>query len=255
MSLQRLFWIGAATLLGAAALTAIAAILKGDFSETDARIVGTSFSLLFGGSSGVLGVALGECRHLEQLGLLVAVAASIETVLFLVAIWSNSDSETLGRWVGTAGVLLLAQLLLTGQALVLRGSSPLLLSLTGAAVVIASAITISVFWNEDVSDTRGKVIAVFWILSIAGFLATPIVNRLSQQAPFEDVQRESPAGSDLQQDSTSIAVIGDIEIVAAPPGTKQGLTIGIDDGKLIVRFGGGSRQLEAGDEIQLRPRT
>jgi hypothetical protein len=254
MSLQRLFWIGAATLLGAAALTAIAAILKGNFSETDAKIVGTSFSLLVGGTSGVLGVALGERRHLEQLGLLVAVAASLETVLFLVAIWSNSDSETLGRWVGTAGVLLLAQLLLTGQALVLRGSSPRLLSFTGAAVVIASAITISAFWADNVGELRGKSIAVFWILAIVGFLATPIVNKLSRQAPLEDARQDQPSAIEIPPDSTSIAEIGDVEVVAAPSGATTGLIIGVEDGRLTIRFGGGRRQLEAGDEIQLRPR-
>jgi hypothetical protein len=255
MSLRRLFWIGAATLLGVAALTGIAAILRGDFNDTDARIVGTSFSLLIGGSSGVLGIALGERRHLEPLGVLIAVAASIETILFLVAIWSNSDSSTLGRWVGTAGVLLLAQLLLTGQALILRGSSPLLLSLTGAAVVIASAITISAFWNENVGDARGKAIAVFWILAIVGFLATPIVNKLSQEASLEDARQDRPGAVEIPQDSTSIAVIGDVEVVAAPSGTTQDLVIGVEDGRLTIRFGGGRRQLEAGDQIQLRPRT
>ena len=255
MSLQRSFWIGAAALLGAAALTAIAAILRGDFSETDAKIVGTSFSLLLGGSSGLLGIALGGRRQLALLGQLVAAAASLETVLLLIAIWNGFNDETLGRWAGTALILLLAQLLLTGQALILRRDSPLLLSLTGAAVVFASATTISAFWSENAGDTRGKAIAVFWILSIAGFLATPIVNRLSQRLPLESVQQDLSGGLDLQQDSTSIAVIGDIEVVTTSPGTTQGLVIGVDDGRLTVRFGGGWRRLEAGDEIQLRPRT
>jgi len=254
MSLQRFFWIGAATLLGAAALTAIAAILKGDFSETDAKIVGTSFSLLFGGSSGLLGVALGGRLRQASLGQLAAEAASIETLLILVAIWSGFDSDTLAHWAGTAVVLLLAQLLLTGQALIHKGSSPLLLCLTGAAVVIASAITISTFWNENAGDTTGKALAVFWILAIAGFFATPIVNKLSQQAPLEDVRQDRPSAVEIPQDSTSIAVIGDVEVVAALSGATEGLIIGVDGGRLTVRFGGGRRQLEAGDEIQLRPR-
>jgi hypothetical protein len=255
MSLQRLFWVGAATLLGAAALTAIAAILKGDFSETDAKIVGTSFSLLFGGSSGLLGVALGGRLQQASLGQLAAVAASIETSLILVAIWNGFHSKTLAHLAGTAIVLLLAQFLLTGQALILKGSSPLLLSLTGAAAAIASAITISSLWRESSGDTMGKAIAVFWILAIVGFLATPIVNKLSQQTPLEDARQDRPSAVEIEQDSTSIAVIGDVEVVAAPSGATEGLIIGVADGRLTIRFGGGRRQLEAGDEIQLRPRT
>lgn len=255
MSLQRSFWIGAAALLGVAALTAIAAILKGDFSETDAKIVGTSFSLLVGGTSGLLGVVLGGRLRQASLGLLAAVAASIDTVLILVAIWNGFSSHTLAHLAGTAIVLLLAQFLLTGQALIVKGSSPLLLTLTGAAVAIASAITISSLWNESSGDTAGKAIAVFWILAIVGFLATPIVNKLSQQAPLESSRQVAPDALGLQQDSTSIAVIGDVDVVTAPSGTTEGLVIGVDDGKLVVRFGSGRRQLEAGDEIQLRPRT
>jgi hypothetical protein len=144
---------------------------------------------------------------------------------------------------------------LTGQALIVKGSSPLLLSLTGAAVVIASAITISTFWNEGAGDAWGKAIAVFWILAIVGFLATPIVKKLSQQVPLENARQDMPDALDLQQDSTSIAVIGDVEVVTAPSGATKGLVIGVDDGRLVVRFGGGRRRLEAGEEIQLRPRT
>jgi hypothetical protein len=255
MSLQRFFWLGAATLLGVAALTSIAAILGGDFGKTDRQIVGTSFSLLFGGSSGLLGIALSERRQLKWLGQLAAVAASIETVLILVAIWNGFDSDKLAHLAGTAVVLLLAQLLLTGQALIQKGSSPLLLSLTGVAVAVASAITISTFWDEGAGDTRGKALAVFWILAIVGFLATPIVNRLSRQAPLESARQVTPDALSLQEGSTSIAVIGDVDVVTAPTGATEGLVIGVDDGRLAVRFGGDRRRLEAGEEIQLRPRT
>lgn len=259
MSLRRLFWIGAAALLGVAALTAIAAILRGDFSQTDVNIVATSFSLLLGSFSAFLGIALFERWHQAELGHLVALAASIETILLLIAIWIGIGSVALDYWLAnwaqTALVLLIAQILLTGQALIRKGNSPFLLPLTGVAVAFASAVTISAFWADNVGEIGGKSIAVFWILSVVGFLATPIANRLSQKAPLEDARRDQPSAIEIPQDSTSIAVIGSVEVFAAPSGTTQGLVIGIDDGRLAVRFGGGRRQLEAGEEIQLRPRT
>ena len=49
LRLSRIFWIGAAAILIAAALVAVAAIVRGDFSDTDGRILGT------------LGAALRQC--------------------------------------------------------------------------------------------------------------------------------------------------------------------------------------------------
>ena len=37
---RRLFWIGAATLLGLAALVSIVALVRGEFTETDGKILG-----------------------------------------------------------------------------------------------------------------------------------------------------------------------------------------------------------------------
>ena len=38
---RRLFWIGAAALLGVAALVGIVALVRGEFTETDGKILGT----------------------------------------------------------------------------------------------------------------------------------------------------------------------------------------------------------------------
>ena len=45
------FWLGAAAILVAAALVSLVAILKGGFSETDARILGTLGALLYTGAA------------------------------------------------------------------------------------------------------------------------------------------------------------------------------------------------------------
>ena len=39
--MRRVFWIGAASLLGLAALVSIVALLRGEFTDTDGRILGT----------------------------------------------------------------------------------------------------------------------------------------------------------------------------------------------------------------------
>ena len=52
MRLRRLFWIGAAGLLGLAALISIVALLRGEFTETDGKILGTLGAALLAGSAG-----------------------------------------------------------------------------------------------------------------------------------------------------------------------------------------------------------
>jgi hypothetical protein len=53
--LARKFWIGAAALLGATALISIVAVLRGEFTDTDAKILGTLGSLLLAGGTAVAG--------------------------------------------------------------------------------------------------------------------------------------------------------------------------------------------------------
>ena len=68
----RLFWIGAAVLLGVAALVAVVAVLRGDFTETDGKILATLGTTLAAGGAALAGLALVERRDLAPLGWLVA---------------------------------------------------------------------------------------------------------------------------------------------------------------------------------------
>jgi len=58
--LSRIFWIGAAAILVAAALVALVAVLRGDFSDSDGRILGTLAAALIAGSTLVAGLVLVE---------------------------------------------------------------------------------------------------------------------------------------------------------------------------------------------------
>ena len=60
LRLARVFWIGAAAILVAAALVALAAVLRGDFSDNDGRILVTLGALLYTGGAALAGLALVE---------------------------------------------------------------------------------------------------------------------------------------------------------------------------------------------------
>ena len=69
--LARLFWTGAAALLGAAALVAVAAVLRGDFTETDGKILGILATALLAGGVALAGLALVERREGGRLARIV----------------------------------------------------------------------------------------------------------------------------------------------------------------------------------------
>jgi peptidoglycan/LPS O-acetylase OafA/YrhL len=67
---RRLFWIGAAALLGVAALISIVALLRGEFTETDGKILGTLAAAFLAGSSSLAGHALIDRRDVIALAVL-----------------------------------------------------------------------------------------------------------------------------------------------------------------------------------------
>ena len=92
MSLRRIFLLGAATLASVAALVAIAAVLRGDFGETEGKIFATLAATFVAGSTAMAGVALEVgIRMIERDPPDVEGAAAFATAVFLGGI------ERLGR--------------------------------------------------------------------------------------------------------------------------------------------------------------
>ena len=65
--MRRFFWIGAAALLGVAALISIAALVRGEFTDTDGKILATLGITLGAGSTCLAGLALVERRDFVPL--------------------------------------------------------------------------------------------------------------------------------------------------------------------------------------------
>lgn len=208
LRLARIFWIGAAAILVAAALVAIGAITSGTFGETEAQILGTLFSLLLAGAAAIAGLALVERGSLAWFGWAATGAACVSFAIIAAAIWDGFSNEALGRWAGTAIAVLVALLLVTTQRLLLRvrRMQPLFVATTAAAG-IATLFTAAAIWGEDSDgeDAAGlwQLTAVFWILAVLGFLLLPVA------------QRYTSTGGAGQPRLRVLAVLGDVELVAA----------------------------------------
>jgi hypothetical protein len=207
LRLARIFWMGAAAIVVAAALVALTAVLRGDFSDTDGRILGTLASALVAGSTLVAGLAL-----VERGGLLLgwsAVAVSIPGFALLAyAIWDFVFDGGGDTWrYGWAGALALVAALIAVTARLLARSPSIarLAAASGVLAALASGASIGAIWNEDPGDTIGKTLAVLWILAGLAYLLVPVLQRFS-------------AAGHLPDEIRVLAALDDIELVATRSG-------------------------------------
>ncbi len=183
LRLARVFWIGAAAILVAAALIALAAVLKGDFSDTDGDILFTLAALLYTGGAALSGLALVDRGPARLLGWLVAVASPVCLGLVVWAIWSfvdEQDNDPQSRLAWSAVLLLLAGLVsTTGLLLARRRALVGLASAAGALAGLAATLSVVGIWTEPDSDAFVKALAVVWILAALAYFLVPILQRFT----------------------------------------------------------------------------
>jgi hypothetical protein len=229
--LSRIFWIGAATILVVAALIGLVAILRGRFTDTDARIILTLVGSLLAGGTLLAGLALHERSLAPRASRLVLVAAPACFVLILYGIWAFRDEDgghaTQVAW---SGVLVLVATLLAATARSLASAMPSVgLARACAALATAAALTtLFAVWRHHPGSALAKLIAALWILTALAFFLVPIVRRWT-------------AAAEAAGDSRVLASLGDVELVA---------TRTPEDG-VVVEY----PQLARGERLVLRARS
>lgn len=222
LRLSRIFWIGAAAILIAAALVAVAAIVRGDFSDTDGRILGTLGAVLLAGSTLVAGLALVD-RGGRMLGWAAVGLAVPSFAAMAYAIWDLTfeGDENAWRWGWTGALAALAALVSVTAHLLAR--SPLVTRLAwvaGGLAVAASAATVGAIWNEDPGDTAGKAIAVLWIVAALAYFLVPVLQRFTSAGVAQTGERV-------------LAELNGIELVATH--TRKGsLEVSLEPGERLV---------------------
>jgi FtsH-binding integral membrane protein len=215
LPLSRVFWIGAAAILIVAALVALAAVVRGDFSDTDGRILGTLAALLLAGGTLVLGVALRERNSSRPLALAAIAMAPLGFVLSAYAIWDfvfDGGDDDSWRYGWTGVVLLIAALVAAAARLLAQTEALVRLAYaTGLLAAAAAAVSIALVWQENPSGESGKVLAVLWILTALGLFLVPVL------------QRFTAAGAS-PRDTRVLATLGDVELVASR-GTVEGVEV------------------------------
>ena len=239
-ALRRMFWYGAGLILTIAALVAIGSIVKGDFSETDGKIIGTLGSLFLAGSTALAALALVERGVLRVAARAIVAISPLCLGIVLAAIWSGAGDGTFGKLVGTSFLVLAGGLVLATNRLLVREARLLrLFAVTAAVLAVASLVTVGVIWSGDSPpDAAVKAAAAFWILTALGYFLTPIAAR------FTGAQPERPA--------RVIAAVDGVELVAGRSFATGDTVVSAARGRLVVETPAGREELAEGEVLTLR---
>jgi hypothetical protein len=184
-SLRAVWAVAAAAVVGAA-FAAIVTVLSGEPGEDDAKTVYTLVAVFLCGGAAVGALHLLDHAGLRLLGAVVLVAAAADFVLLELGIWKavffDGDSSNYVKLI-PIGLAWAIALVVLGTLPLLPGSRGLLLiavPFVGACALVGATIATVMVWREIDSTGWGKTLAVLAILMLAGYLVTPLAERLTR---------------------------------------------------------------------------
>ena len=197
--LRRLFWIGAAGLLGAAALVSLVAILRGEFTETDGKILGTLGAAFLAGSTSLAGTALIERRLLPPLGWIIALGGLVGLAVLTWQVWTEFSQES---WSLDTVTLLVAGLMLATARLLLRDERLAWLFWTSAALTsIAAVAFVWAIHAEPDTDGWAKALGALGVVTVLAWFLVPVLGRTlarDEQPATERVVARGPGRHEVE---------------------------------------------------------
>lgn len=193
MRLRRLFWIGAAGLLGLAALISIVALLRGEFTETDGRILATLGAAFVAGAAAIAGLALVERRDGVALGWATAAVTTGAFAVLTWQVWTEFSSE---RWSLDAVTVVVAALMVA-TARLLRRRLEWLFRTSAALTTFAAAVYVWAIHADPDGDNWGKALGTLGILTVLAWFLVPVLERL-WAAPSERVVARGPGRVEVE---------------------------------------------------------
>lgn len=181
MTRRRVLLLTVALLLSVSALLAIVVLLVGRFGSTEGRILGSTALLAAFGLIALPGVVLLDSERARRVALAGVASAAIASLLSLVAIWSRSSSDTLGRTVGSAAVVAVA--LSQVCALTARRDTgdpaPVrrLFAASCATATLAATLAVTFVWSDPHGTLAPRVLGAVVVLDLLLVALQPILAR------------------------------------------------------------------------------
>lgn len=178
-----------------AALTAIGAIVSGDFDDTDGYVIATSigFAVFTATAASGAGLRYRDSENLRSLGLVTIALSAASFLLLVLALWSEWDDETWQWW----GCVALAALAASHGSLVSGARRPT--DSDAVSTLAMVSICLAVFDSlagilaisevvEEVDAEFGQLLAVLVVLLVLTSVLQPILRRLQVAEPGPSVQ-------------------------------------------------------------------
>ena len=181
MTRRRVLLLTVAVLLSVSAVLAIAVLLIGRFGSAEGRILGSTALLGGFGLVALPGVVLLDKERARWLAVAGVACAALASVLALVAIWSPSSSDTLGRTVGSAAVVAVAfsqVCALTAQrATGDPASVRRLFAASCATAALASILAVTFVWSNPHGTLAPRMLGALVVLDLLLVALQPILAR------------------------------------------------------------------------------
>jgi hypothetical protein len=181
-TLLRTVWVVSAAAVAGAALAAIVTVLNGEPGENDVRTVYSLAAVSLCGGAAIGALHLLERRGFRLLGAVVLIAAAVDLVLLELGIWKgfifDGESSDYVKLIPTGFAWAIAILVL-GTLPLVAGRRLLLTAVpaVGACALVGATVATIMVWRELDSTGWAKTLAVFAILTVAGYLLTPLAER------------------------------------------------------------------------------
>lgn len=179
------------------AVIGIIAIVSGDFSNLDAKILVTSMSVTGGSVLALASLAARTQQFVKYVPEAGAAFSIIGFALLTYGAWTEFDSEDVGKAAGTA-ILFASGVTHAGllsRSRLLPRYRPVLQSAWLFAAVLVGMITFLIWASDTVdNDIYPRAMGVIIILLAAVTLAVPVLHRASRADLTLDATTERPTG-------------------------------------------------------------
>jgi hypothetical protein len=182
--LLRAVWVVSAAAVAGAAVAAIVTVLRGEPGDDDAKTVFSLIAVFLCGGAAVAALQLLDRSRLRVLGAVVLVAAAVEVAMLEVGIWKaiffDGESNDYVKLIPTglawaiATIVIATLPLMATSRLVLMTAVPVV----GACALVGATIATVMTWREVDSTNWDKTLAALAILMVAGYLLTPLAERI-----------------------------------------------------------------------------
>ncbi len=189
-----------------AALTAIGAVLSGDFDDTDGRIIATSLGFAVFSATAASGASLRfrDSERLRTLGGASMALSGLSFLILLVALWGGGDEDA-WRWFGSAALVALAcshASLVSGALRASDSAAVQALATASIALGVVDALFGILAISgaiHDIEERFAQLMAVLLILLLLTTALPPVLRRLQRSAvtvvPCESAAAEATNAS------------------------------------------------------------